>query len=149
MEMTTNQPIIADTSGLVSLVVTSDHNHTAATQAAERLRSTRRPLLVPTDVFVETMNILGKKSGHAVALAFAAQVQQSPDILTLINCVDFHQLALDKFATAAATVSFTDCVVMAVADTYETRDIFGFDKQFEDAGYTRLTPSSQAWEDAA
>jgi hypothetical protein len=24
-----------------------------------------------------------------------------------------------------------------------TKDIFGFDKQFEDAGYTRLEPSTQ------
>jgi hypothetical protein len=30
---------------------------------------------------------------------------------------------------------------MALADEYFTSDIFGFDKQFEDAGYHRLTPS--------
>jgi predicted nucleic acid-binding protein len=100
-------------------------------------------------VFVEAMNTLGKKSGHDVALAFARQVHQSPDILTVIQVADFYQLALHTFATAPVGVSFTDCVVMAIADTYQTTDIFGFDKQFEDAGYTRLTPSSQAWEDAA
>jgi predicted nucleic acid-binding protein len=33
---------------------------------------------------------------------------------------------------------------MAVADDYGTKDIFGFDKQFEEAGYTRLEPST-AW----
>jgi predicted nucleic acid-binding protein len=30
---------------------------------------------------------------------------------------------------------------MAVADQYGTKDIFVFDKQFEDAGYQRLEPS--------
>jgi hypothetical protein len=85
MEKTASTPIIADTSGLVSLVVTTDHNHTAATPAAKRLRSARRPLLVPTDVFVETMNALGKKSGHTVALAFARQVTHAPEILTVIR----------------------------------------------------------------
>jgi predicted nucleic acid-binding protein len=32
---------------------------------------------------------------------------------------------------------------MAVADDYGTKDIFGFDKQFEEAGYTRLEPSME------
>jgi predicted nucleic acid-binding protein len=35
-------------------------------------------------------------------------------------------------------VSFTDCMVMVVADHYGTKDIFGFDMQFVDAGYNRL-----------
>ena len=30
---------------------------------------------------------------------------------------------------------------MAVADDYGTPDIFGFDKQFQDAGYHRLEPA--------
>jgi predicted nucleic acid-binding protein len=38
-------------------------------------------------------------------------------------------------------VSLTDCIVMAIADHYGTKDIFGFDKQFADAGYHRLEPS--------
>jgi hypothetical protein len=51
--------------------------------------------------------------------------------------------ALDKFAVLPQGVSFTDCLVMATADAYFTKDIFGFDKQFADAGYTRLTPSTE------
>ena len=50
--------------------------------------------------------------------------------------------ALQKFETLPQGVSFTDCLVMATADEYETRDIFGFDKQFADAGYNRLEPST-------
>jgi hypothetical protein len=37
---------------------------------------------------------------------------------------------------------------MATADEYRTLQIFGFDKLFADAGYTRLTLSSD-WLDAA
>jgi len=37
---------------------------------------------------------------------------------------------------------------MALADEYGTRDIFGFDKQFEEAGYRRLEPSTN-WKDEA
>jgi len=49
--------------------------------------------------------------------------------------------ALDKFAASPNAVSFTDCLVMAAADVYWTKEIFGFDKQFSDAGYIRLTPN--------
>ena len=32
---------------------------------------------------------------------------------------------------------------MTVADDYGTKEIFGFDKQFEDAGYRRLEPATR------
>ena len=51
--------------------------------------------------------------------------------------------ALNKFEGLSEAVSLTDCIVMAVADEYGTKDIFGFDKQFADAGYTRLAPSTE------
>ena len=39
-------------------------------------------------------------------------------------------------------MSFTDCLVMKVADEFGTKDVFGFDKQFEDPGYRRLKPAA-------
>jgi predicted nucleic-acid-binding protein len=56
--------------------------------------------------------------------------------------------ALLKFEAVSEAVSFTDCLVMAVADEYGTKDIFGFDKHFEDAGYQRLEPSTE-WKQGA
>jgi predicted nucleic acid-binding protein len=56
--------------------------------------------------------------------------------------------ALKKFESLPQAVSFTDCLVMATADEYATSDIFGFDKQFADAGYTRLEPSTE-WKQTA
>jgi len=46
--------------------------------------------------------------------------------------------ALRKFHNQPAAVSFTDCLVMAFADFYETREIFGFDEAFRKNGYARL-----------
>jgi predicted nucleic acid-binding protein len=56
--------------------------------------------------------------------------------------------AKEKFAELPQSVGFTDCLVMATADEYETSDIFGFDKQFADAGYTRIAPSTD-WNEKA
>jgi len=148
MERTTEQPIIADTSGLVSLVTDTDHNHLPATKAAAALRKTSRPILLPHDVYVETINILGKKSGHETASKAASELLHPDSQFLLIDTHTSLITALEKFKDQPSGVSLTDCIVMAVADDYGTKDIFGFDKQFEDAGYKRLEPSTE-WKQVA
>lgn len=143
METTHKDIQIADTSGLVSLVVPTDHNHTAAVAAAERLRATQSDILVPSAVFYEYLNILGRKVGHAVAAGTIAAFTP-PFILLKDPSRTTLDHALAKFSAAPQAVSFTDCMVMTTADEYQTDQIFGFDKQFADAGYSRLTPS-QDW----
>ena len=131
--------LIADSSGLVSLFYPDDHNHHVAVEAAKRLRKESKDILIPAAVYVEFLNILGRKGGHRMALA--AEAELTPPFLMLNEPLD-NTSALKKFAELPENVSFTDCLVMAVADEYHTPDIFGFDKQFEDAGYHRLTPST-------
>jgi hypothetical protein len=38
----------------------------------------------------------------------------------------------------SASVSYTDAVVMAVADEYETQKIFGYDEAFANCGYENI-----------
>lgn len=148
MEKTTKQPIIADTSALVSLATDTDHNHKPATQAAAQLRGAERPIIVPSDVLVETVNVLGKRSGHQTALKAADSLLRSGSQFILIETTSHIEAALEKFRNQPQTVSLTDCIVMSVADHYGTKEIFGFDKQFADAGYRRLEPSTE-WKEAA
>jgi predicted nucleic acid-binding protein len=51
--------------------------------------------------------------------------------------------AVERFRSAPTGVSFTDCLVMKVADDHGAKDIFGFDRQFEDAGYNILMPTAK------
>jgi predicted nucleic acid-binding protein len=142
MERTVDQPIIADTSALVSLAVESDQNHKPAITASEVLRETSRPIILPVDVFVETINILGKRSGHETALKAAGELLRPGSQFILVETRPYLVTALEKFKHLKPAVSLTDCLVMAVADDYGTKEIFGFDRQFTDAGYNRLVPST-------
>jgi predicted nucleic acid-binding protein len=147
MEKINQGVIIADTSGLISLFSPNDHNHKVAVAAAKRLSDDHKDILIPAAVLVEFLNILGRKAGHAAALA--AVTELTPPFLVIsepANLLDTP--ALEKFSDVPQGVSFTDCLVMAVADEYATPDIFGFDKQFADAGYRRLEPSTD-WKEAA
>jgi predicted nucleic acid-binding protein len=47
--------------------------------------------------------------------------------------------ALERFVTQPAAVSFTDCIVMTVADEYGTKAIFGFDADHSRNGYAILS----------
>jgi predicted nucleic acid-binding protein len=141
--MTSNKGvIIADTSGLVSLFSPDGRNHDAAINAAKQLTEDKKTILIPAAICVEFLNVLGRKVGHAVALAAAAEL--TPPFVVLSEPANLPQSpALKKFAHIPEAVSFTDCIVMAVADDYGTSDIFGFDKQFQDAGYHRLEPADK------
>ena len=148
MEKTAEPPIIADTSALVSLATDTDHNHIPATEAAARLRDVSRPIILPADIFVETVNVLGKRSGHETALKAAAELLRPGSQFVLIETTPYLSKALERFQGQAPGVSLTDCIVMAVADAYGTQDIFGFDMQFVEAGYRRLEPSTE-WKQGA
>lgn len=139
MEKNRESVIIADTSGLISLFLPDDHNHMVAVKAAKDLQSAHKDILIPPSVFVEFLNILGRIAGHKIARATVPEL--TPPFMVLVKQTNVHQ-ALQKFEALPQGVSFTDCLVMATADEYETRDIFGFDKQFQDAGYNRLEPST-------
>jgi predicted nucleic acid-binding protein len=148
MERTAEQLIIADTSALASLATETDHNHMPAKDAATKLREANRPIILPSDVLVETINVLGKRSGHETAIKAADALLQPGSQFILVETTSHIQAALKKFKDLPQAVSLTDCIVMALADHYNTKDIFGFDKQFEDAGYSRLEPSTE-WKEAA
>jgi predicted nucleic acid-binding protein len=136
-----NDVIIADTSGLVSLFVPTDSNHAVAVEEAKRLQQTKKDIIVINAVFDEFLNVVGRKFGHETALAAAHEL--TPPFILLHEPQDIRASgALEKFADLPKKVSFTDCLVMAVADAYWTKEIFGYDKQFADAGYMRLTPAS-------
>jgi predicted nucleic acid-binding protein len=145
METMSEGVIIADTSGLVSLFLPADHNHAVAVKAAKRLHTEHKDILIPPAVFVEFLNILWRKAGHRAALAAVSEL--TPPFLVLNEPGNVAQ-ALKKLESVPQAVSFTDCLVMAAADEYATPDIFGFDKQFAEAGYHRLEPATE-WKQAA
>jgi predicted nucleic acid-binding protein len=148
MEKTAEPPIVADTSALVSLATDTDHNHVPAKEAAARLREVSRPIILPAAIFVETVNILGKRSGHETALKAADELLRIGSQFVLIETLPYLSRALERFKDQAPGVSLTDCLVMVVADEYGTKDIFGFDMQFVEAGYHRLEPSTE-WKHGA
>jgi hypothetical protein len=75
----------------------TDHNHIPAKEAAARLRDVSRPIILPADIFVETVNVLGKRSGHETALKAANALLRPGSQFVLIETISFLNKALERF----------------------------------------------------
>jgi predicted nucleic acid-binding protein len=126
---------IADTSGLVSLIIDTDENNERALKISKQLRNKKELIIIPEDIYAETINLLGKKFNKNVALETGTFLLNEPAFIISTTNYMIRKHALKIFSTTASSVSFTDCLVMAFADIYETPYIFGFDKIFAQKGY--------------
>jgi predicted nucleic acid-binding protein len=127
---TANPPIILDSSALVALSLRVDADHARAVTISEGIARDGRLVLVPEPVFVETMNVIGKRLGHAQALAVSREIKDAESMHVVSGEAAILRDALVRFATQPDSVSLTDCLVMAYADAWETQEIFGFDATF-------------------
>ncbi len=132
------QVVVADTSALFSLASETDRNHAFAIAEGEKLFKTVGSVIVPSDVFAETINIMGKKADHDSAIGTARILLNEPSYVIVDTDEQLRNQALEKFRKQKEDVSFTDCMVMAVADKFDTKEIFGFDRAFRDNGYNAL-----------
>jgi predicted nucleic acid-binding protein len=131
-------PIIADSSGLISLISEDDANHKLAIKISEELSELNALIVVSSDVFSETLNVIGKKFSHNLAVKVGEEIASSGTYTIIETDGLLRDNALNLFNSQAESVSFTDCVVMVFADKFNTKDIFGFDKVFKTNGYYRL-----------
>ncbi|MEK7525358.1 MAG: PIN domain-containing protein [Patescibacteria group bacterium] len=131
-------PIIADSSALISLATVTDSNYSQAIAIARKIEEENLQVVIPGDVFSETLNVLGRKSSHQIALGTAETILNSNSFIIAETNAKIRDNALTIFKNQAQSVSFTDCLVMAFADHFHTKTIFGFDEIFRKNKYQRL-----------
>jgi|SRR4051794_1500355 len=132
---TRNSTIIADSSGLISLLIDTDQNHARAVEIAEALSAEARSVVIPSEVLAESLNIVGKKYGHGLAVQFVEALLESTVFVVKPSSDIARQDALAVFRSVTSSVSYTDCLVMSMAAELGTVDIFGFDEIFARRGF--------------
>ena len=132
------KPIIIDSSAFISLGTITDSNYQKATVISSRIGEGDSTIIMPGEIFTEIVNVTGKKIGHKAAMDQANKIIFSKTVHIEETNPTIRQSALSKFKTQPNSVSFTDCVVMAFADEFGTKEIFGFDEAFKKNGYIRI-----------
>lgn len=127
--------IIADSSAIVSLLSINDSNFPKAISIQKTLAKSSGRIIVPAEVYAETLNVLGKKDSHKAVAEKIGNFIESSSVTLIESTSEIRLRALNLFISLASSVSYTDCLVMAFADHFETKAIFGFDQVFADNGY--------------
>lgn len=122
--------IILDSSALVALLHESDALHAKSIEIARALTGRPINLILPTEVFAETVNILGKKFGNRAAIRYGQVLLADTRYYIQAPRSEILDQALRMLQKQKSSTSFTDCLVMACADQYQTKFIFGFDTVF-------------------
>ncbi len=133
-----NTPIVADSSGFVSLASGTDSNHALAVAGSVSIQEQHLLFIIPGEIITETINVIGKKIGHAHAMRLGRGILDASALTIVETTAEVRNRALELFEKQASSTSFTDCLVMAVADAYDTRLIFGYDEVFRKNGYIRF-----------
>src|ERR1700691_2014360 len=99
--------IIADSSGIISLLIEIDKNHQKAINTSKKLQRRSDTIIVPEDIFSEIINLLGKKFDHKKAFAAGNFIADSK-IFSIKNATEkIRRDALGKFENQRQSVSFS------------------------------------------
>jgi predicted nucleic acid-binding protein len=134
--------VILDSSALIAQINVKDLWHEKADAIAQFIARTDRHVILPAEVFAETLNRIGNNIGrHAAVVAGQALLARhtTGDILLTHSNPTLAAASIGLLQTVEAPPdkrpSYVDCLVMATADFYDTREIFGFDAVFTKNGY--------------
>jgi predicted nucleic acid-binding protein len=142
--MKMSNPVILDSSALIAEINLADSLHEKAQAVNKVIAETDRQVILPYEVFAEAINIFGKKVGRSEAARAGKAIlarHTAGSLLIATSSPTLLAAALELLETAKGqSPSFVDCLVMASADEYQTREIFGFDETFTKNGYQLPEP---------
>jgi len=128
--------IFIDTGAFLARFIERDQYHRAARSHWEKLRNDRRRCFTSSFVIDELITLLGRRASYQFAAERARSIYAS-DALTILRPLGGDEAAaLDLFEKYAdQSVSFTDCVSMALMTSHNIRTAFTFDRHFQLAGF--------------
>jgi predicted nucleic acid-binding protein len=97
-------------------------------------------VLVTTDfIFAETMSLLTKRLGKAVAVTFGEGIRGSPKFRVEEPTPQVREDAWKLFAGHRdKDYDLLDCISFATMESLHLRDVFGFDRHFVQYGLNLL-----------
>ncbi|HEY4690195.1 MAG TPA: PIN domain-containing protein [Anaerolineae bacterium] len=132
--------LFADSAGWMAVYDDRDKYHAAAKRAFESLREQQAAFVVTDYVVAETLTLMLGRLGHERAVAFGEWLLRSPRVKLVRLDIDLWNEAWRLFKMYDdKDFSFTDCTSFAAMRRERLRDVFTFDRHFEQAGF-RLWP---------
>lgn len=129
--------VFVDTGAFYALADRRDPAHLRAKRFIETLDS---GLLTTDFIFAETMSLLTKRLGKAIAVTFGQGIRSSPTFRIEEATPKVREDAWRLFAGQRdKDYDLIDCISFSIMDSFRIRDAFGFDRHFVQYGF-RLLP---------
>ena len=128
--------IFVDTGAFIGRYLLADQHHRQAVIGWTFIQSQRIPLFTTQLVLSETITLLGRFADCRFAAETGRLILSSGAIRILRSQPDDERKALDLMQKYAdQKPSFCDCVSFVMMTSHRIRDVFGFDRHFERAGF--------------
>lgn len=122
-----------DTSALYAAADRDDRHHAEAASSLIKACSRGEALVTHSFVVVETVALIHRRLGHAVARRFLTDLD-----LFRVVWVDelLYRRAVERFSGSGRSgPSLVDCVSFALMHDWKIRSYLGFDRHFEAEGF--------------
>lgn len=126
--------VFVDTSAFYALADADDPAHGRAVEFLGANHET--PLVTTNLVFAETMSLISKRLGKAVAIRYGEAVRESQvfDIVTLPE--EYREPAWELFRSQRDQAwDLIDCSSLVVMERFKIRQAFTFDRHFQQQGF--------------
>jgi len=132
--------IFVDTSAWYALEVEDDENHASAMAFREELKRGRHGALLTSDYILdEVVTLLIMRKDSEAATGFADKVFRSRSVSVVwIDRQVFEEALKMLKERADRKWSFTDCTSFIIMSQLRVQEAFAYDRNFEQAGFTRL-----------
>ena len=132
--------VFVDTGAFIALTDADDQNHKDAVVFYRNAREKKIRFITTNFVVCETMNYLGARISHDIAVHFRENLKKSGFIEILTVTPLDEERAFNIFKRYAdKDFSFTDCTSFSIMSSLKLKTAFAFDKHFEQfEGISRL-----------
>lgn len=117
---------ILDTSFLLALTNTKDHNHSRVLNTA---RSLSDSLMLPISVLPEVCYLIASRLGHAALRRFLKELVASDTILEPITLFDLERVGEILEQYADSQLDFVDATIIAIAERQNISRILTLDRR--------------------
>lgn len=132
--------VLIDTSGYYALADTSASDHAIATAIRDRLITERSRLFTTNFVLAETHALLLARLGRDVAATVLTEIDASTTTVVRVSLRDERRAREIIAAYTDKDFSLTDAISFAVMERLHISHAFGFDRHFNQYGFTLVEP---------
>lgn len=133
--------LFVDTGALVAKEIANDRHHSAAAKAWSKIAEGGFHLVSSEHILDESATLIARRSTYAWAAEWGNDVMGANIEWLRANSDEWRQALLLMRKFADQSVSFTDCISAILMKRAGIRDVFGFDRHFEDLGFRVWPPS--------